>query len=579
MEEIKEKISYKISKILEKLMQPAKTNDINIKELFEEPKSSEMGDFALPCFKLSKPLKKSPKEIADILMQALSNEDLNKYEVDRIESVSGYLNFFIDNFKITERILKEILEKKEKYILTNIGDGKTVCIDYSSPNIAKPFHIGHLRSTVIGSSLCKINKALGYNVIGINYLGDFGTQFGFVIEGYKRWEKKYDLTTNPIKQLVEIYVRISELAKEDESIKDKARENFKKLEEGDKEITKLWKRFRDLSLEEYKKIYDRLDISFDSYNGESYYNDKMKEVIDILINQNILIESNGAKVVMLENQEVPCMILKSNGSTTYATRDLAAILDRSKTYDFTKCLYLTGYEQLLHFNQIFEVAKYIVNNKYVKGLIHVPFGMVLGAGGKKLSTRKGVTSTIEDVIDEVVKKAKDILISKQKTTEDIDEIADIIGIGAIIFNDLKNSRIKDEVFDMDEMLRFEGETGPYVQYTYVRTNSILIKAGFKENMLEHACFNLLKEKTEIELIKKLLKSKEVVVLAGTENEPSIITKYVTELASLFSKYYNEYQIICADSKLQNARLALVYATNIIIKECLNLLGIKCPKNM
>ena len=570
MEEIKLNVSSKLSEILNLSLDEV----INI---IEEPKESNLGDFALPCFKLAKLYKKAPNIIAEDLKEKLVN--INILGIENIETVSGYLNFFTDKKLITKGIINEIIDKKEEYILSNDGVGKTICIDYSSPNIAKPFHIGHLRSTVIGSALCKINKALGYNVVGINYLGDFGTQFGYVIEGYKRWGKDYDLTTNPIKKLVEIYVKINELAADDESVKDLARQNFKKLEEGDEEIVSLWKRFRDLSLEEYKRIYDRLDIQFDSFDGEAYYNDKMEEVINILNDKNVLVESEGAKVVNLKNEQVPCMILKTNGSTTYATRDLAAILDRTRRYDFSRCLYLTGYEQTLHFNQVFEVAKYIVDEKFVSGLTHVPFGMVLGAGGKKLSTRKGASATIEDVIDEVIEKAKDILVKKGKVKENIDQVANCVGIGAVIFNDLKNSRIKDEVFDMDEMLKFEGETGPYVQYTYVRTNSILNKAEIDLSKISNIDYSLLDKKEEIELIKLLAKIKDIIKQASIQSEPSILTRYLVDVASLFSKYYNEYQIIVEEESLKQARLTLVYATNIILKEGLKLLGIKCPNNM
>ena len=393
MDNIKENISSKLASVL----------DMDKKQIIaniEKPKDSAMGDFAYPCFRLAATFRKAPNIIAEEIKEKLETID----GVSKIEVVSGYINFFADNNKVTESVLKEILAAKDDSLKSSEGEGKTVCVDYSSPNIAKPFHIGHLRSTVIGAALVKIYKSLGYNVVGINHLGDFGTQFGYVIEGYKRFGKDYDLTKEPIKKLVEIYVKINEMAKEDEAIVESARKNFALLEAGDKETVELWERFRSLSLEEYKKIYDILGITFDSYNGEAFYNDKMGEIVDILILKDKLVESEGAKVVELETEKVPCMILKTNGSTTYATRDLAAILYRARTYDYTKCLYLTGYEQMLHFKQIFETAKYIVDDKYVNGLIHVPFGMVLGPGGKKLSTRKGASTTIKDVIDEAVEK-------------------------------------------------------------------------------------------------------------------------------------------------------------------------------
>ncbi len=567
MDSIKLNIATAIAKVLDK----------EVDEIFnsmETPKDNKMGDFAYPCFKLASVFKKAPIMIANDIKDKLGEVD----GVSKVEVVAGYLNFFADNSVVVETTVKNILNKKDACYNLEEGVGKTICVDYSSPNIAKPFHIGHLRSTVIGSALVKIYKALGYNVVGINHLGDFGTQFGYVIEGYKRFGQNIDLTEEPIKKLVEIYVKINEMAKEDEAIVEKARENFARLEAGDEEIVALWSKFRELSLEEYKRIYDILGITFDSYNGEAFYNDKMGEVVDILRNSGKLVPSEGAQVVELETEKVPCMILKTNGSTTYATRDLAAILYRARTYDYTKCLYLTGYEQNLHFKQIFETAKYIVDEKYIPGLVHVPFGMVLGPGGKKLSTRKGASTTIKDVIDEAIEKAKQVLEAKGKTGEEAEKIAKAVGIGAVIFNDLKNNRIKDEIFDLDEMLKFEGETGPYVQYTYVRTNSIINKAGY-EPTIEDVKAELLTAQEEIELVKLLAMASNVLKQAANENEPSVITRYIIDVASAFSKYYNECQIIVEDEALRNARLALVKATGYVLKNGLNILGITAPDKM
>ena len=567
MDNIKQNIADALAKVLEK-----DTNEILIS--IEKPKDSSMGDFAYPCFRLASVMKKAPMLIAEELKEKIG--DISG--VTDVQVVSGYLNFYADNNYVIETTLKEILSKQDDCYNLTEGKGKTICVDYSSPNIAKPFHIGHLRSTVIGAALVKIYKALGYNVVGINHLGDFGTQFGYVIEGYKRFGKDYDLTEEPIKKLVEIYVKINEMAKEDESIVEKARENFARLEAGDEEIVALWSKFRELSLEEYKKIYDILGITFDSYNGEAFYNDKMDEIVNILKNKNKLVPSEGAQVVELETEKVPCMILKTNGSTTYATRDLAAILYRARTYDFTKCLYLTGSEQILHFKQIFETSKYIVDENYTKGLVHVPFGMVLGPGGKKLSTRKGASATIKDVINEAVEKAIQVLESKGKTGEEAVSIANAVGIGAIIFNDLKNNRIKDEIFDLDEMLKFEGETGPYVQYTYVRTNSIIKKAGYEPDYL-NADYSVLNVKEEIELVKLLANAKNILKQAAEEYEPSILTRYIIDVASMFSKYYNECQIIVEDEALRNARLTLVKATGYVLKNGLQMLGINAPDKM
>ena len=567
MDSIKLNIAEAIAKVLEK----------ETEEVFaaiEKPKDSSMGDFAYPCFKLASVFKKAPIMIANEIKEKLGDVE----GVSKVEVVAGYLNFFADNTVVVETTVKNILNKKDACYNLEEGVGKTICIDYSSPNIAKPFHIGHLRSTVIGSALVKIYKALGYNVVGINHLGDFGTQFGYVIEGYKRFGANIDLTEEPIKKLVEIYVKINEMAKVDEEIVEKARDNFARLEAGDPEIVALWSKFRELSLEEYKRIYDILGITFDSYNGEAFYNDKMGEIVDILRNSGKLVPSEGAQVVELETEKVPCMILKTNGSTTYATRDLAAILYRARTYDYSKCLYLTGYEQNLHFKQIFETAKYIVDEKYVPGLVHVPFGMVLGPGGKKLSTRKGASTTIKDVIDEAIEKAKQVLEAKGKTGEEADKIAKAVGIGAVIFNDLKNNRIKDEIFDLDEMLKFEGETGPYVQYTCVRTNSIINKAGYEPTEVDVKA-ELLTSPEEIELVKLLALAPNMLKQAANENEPSVITRYIIDVASAFSKYYNECQIIVEDEALRNARLALVKATGYVLKNGLNMLGIEAPEKM
>ena len=567
MDNIKYNIAVEIAKILEQ-------DVTNILASIEKPKMSNMGDFAFPCFRLASVLKKAPPVIANEIKDKLDKID----GVSKIEVVAGYINFFADSTEVIQTVVGDILKEQDECYKLEEGVGKTICIDYSSPNIAKPFHIGHLRSTVIGAALVKIYKALGYNVVGINHLGDFGTQFGYVIEGYKRFGANYDLSTEPIKKLVEIYVKINEMAKEDEEIVNAARRNFALLEAGDKETVALWEKFRSLSLEEYKKIYDILGITFDSYNGEAFYNDKMDEIVDMLISKDKLVESEGAKVVELETEKVPCMILKTNGSTTYATRDLAAILYRARTYDYTKCLYLTGYEQMLHFKQVFETAKYIVDEKHITGLIHVPFGMVLGPGGKKLSTRKGASTTIKDVIDEAVDKAYQVLEAKGKTGEEAEKIASSVGIGAVIFNDLKNNRIKDEIFDLDEMLKFEGETGPYVQYTYVRTNSIMKKAGVElsENDID---LSVITAKEEIDLVKLLANRKNIVKEAVKDNEPSILTRYIIDVASSFSKYYNECQIIVDDEKLKLARLALVKATGFVLKNGLNMLGINAPEKM
>lgn len=571
MEEIKNIIASNIADSLGK-----KVEIEEIKSKIEVPKDKENGDFSYPCFNLAKILRNSPVNIANqIKKKIICDKVINKVEV-----VNGYLNFYLDNSDITKNVLYDIIDKKEKYGYTNIGNKEKVCIDYSSPNIAKPFHLGHLRTTVIGRAINNLYKEIGYNTIAINYLGDWGRQFGLVIEGYKRFKNEYNIEKDPLHALSDMYVRANNLAKDDENVMDMARDNFKKLEQGDEEYLKLWKYFRELSLKEYNRIYDILGCKFDSYNGEAYYNDKMNEVIDILDKKKVLVESQGAKVVELGKGEPPCIIVKSNGSTIYATRDLAAILDRARTYDYVKSIYVTSYEQIHHFKQIFKVAEYIVDKKYTEGLIHVPYGMVRLKTGK-MSTREGTVVYLQDLIEDAINKSKEVLEEKESNIENKDLVAKQIGVGALIFNNLKTSKIKDIVFDLDEMLKFDGETGPYVQYTYVRTKSILEKAGFNiDNInINNIQLELLNSVNEIELVKKIDKFSEIIKKAALDTEPSILTRYLIEVATLFSRFYNNNQVIVQDKKLQEARCLLVYATGIVVKKGLSILGIECPNKM
>ena len=565
----KKVIAYKISKVI----------DIDEKEIegyIEVPSNKEMGDYSFPCFRLAKVLKKSPQIIAEELKEKLIFEN---EEITKVEVVNGYLNFFINNLQLVKEVLKEIDEKKDKYGSSDMGKGKNVVVDYSSPNIAKPFHIGHLRSTVIGNSLYKTYKFLGYNCIGINHLGDYGTQFGKLIEGYKRWGSEYNIEENPIDELTKIYVRINNLCKEDESVLEECRNNFKKLEEKNEYCVKLWNKFRELSLKEFQRIYDLLDVHFDSLNGEAFYSDKMDEVIDILEKTGRLVESEGARVIELEEKQIPpCIIQKSNGSTTYATRDLAAILYRARNYDFDKALYLTSYEQILHFNQVFEVAKLLgLDEKYTNNLIHVPFGMIQLKSGK-MSTREGNVVKLEDLLKESISRVKEIIEKKNPELEDKEKIAETIGIGAVIFNDLYNSRMKDEIFDWDEMLNFNGETGPYLQYIYVRTNSILKKAGYIPE-LKDVDAQELNDEGAINIIKILYSFEDVIKQAAEKNEPYIIARYLINLAQAFSSYYNDHKIIVNDKKVQNSRLYITYGVNLVLKTGAMLLGMKMPERM
>ena len=553
------------------------TNIENISQYIEIPTKSDMGDYSLPCFKLAKELKKAPKLIATEIKDKLN---LSSDIVEKVDVVNGYLNFYVNSQTQTKSLFEEIENKKEKYGSSNMGENKTIVIDYSSPNIAKPFHIGHLRPTVIGGALYKIYKFLGYNVVGVNHLGDYGTQFGKLIEGYKRWGNEYDIEKNPIDELTKIYVRINNLCKEDESVLEECRNNFKKLEEKDPYCVELWQKFRDLSLKEFQKVYDLLGVQFDSWNGEAFYSDKMQEVIDKLESTGKLVESEGAKVINLDYLNMPpCIIEKTNGSTTYATRDLAAILYRARTYDFSKAIYVTSYEQILHFKQIFEVAKLLgLDKKYTDNLIHVPFGMVMLKTGK-MSTREGNVIKLEELLNEAISRSKAIIEEKNPNLENKDEVAKKVGIGAVIFNDLYNSRIKDEIFDWDIMLNFNGETGPYLQYTYVRTKSILDKVNNVIPMAKDVDVSILKDSASNNLIKKMYMFKDEIKQAAEKNEPYIISRYLIEISKLFSSFYNDNKIICDDIRVQNARIYLTYCTNTILKAGSNLLGIQMPVKM
>ena len=568
MIDFKDKIAEEISKVLELTKE-------ELKEYIEIPKDTKMGDYALPCFKLAKEMKKSPVIIANEIKEKI--EMPNKY-ISKIEAVNGFLNIFINNEILIENVLDEMESKKENYGSSNIGNGKNIIVEYSSPNIAKPFHVGHLRTTVIGRALYNMYKFLGYNTIGINHLGDWGTQFGKLIEGYKRFGNEYNLEENPIDKLTEIYVRINELCKEDESVLDDCRNNFKKLEDGDEYCTQVWQKFKDLSLKEFQRIYDILDVHFDSNNGESFYSDKMQEVVDILRKNNKLLESQGAEIVDLEYKNMPpLMVTKSNGSTTYATRDLAAILYRARTYDFDKCIYVVAYEQNLHFKQVFEVAKFLdLDEKYTNGLIHVPYGMVRLKTGK-MSTREGTLIKLEDILKEAVTRAKAIIEEKNPNIEGKDDIAKKVGIGAVIFNDLLNNIIKDEVFDWDIMLNFQGETGPYIQYMYVRTKSILEKENYVMNKDLVDISEL--EEHGIELIKQIYSFNDIVKQAVDKNEPSIISRYLIDVAKLYSSFYNDNKIIVEDEKIKNTRLCLTYMVGNVLKIGTGLLGMEMPDRM
>ena len=568
-------INYKneISKIISESI-----NGVEIlPEYIEIPKYANNGDFAFPCFRLAKELKKSPIAIAEEIKQ---NIKLDNNLIEKMDVVGGYLNFYTNKENFAKEVLEEVNAKQENYGSSKIGENKNIVIDYSSPNIAKPFHIGHLRSTVIGGALYNIYKFLGYNTIGINHLGDWGTQFGKLIEGYKRWGSEYNIEENPIDELTKIYVRINALCKEDERVLEECRNNFKKLEDGDKYCTEIWNKFRKLSLEEFQRVYDLLGSKFDSWNGEAFYSDKMDEVVEILEKTGKLEESEGARIINLEYAKIdtPCIIGKTNGSTTYATRDLAAIMYRARTYNFDKALYVTSYEQVLHFKQVFEVAKLLgLDEKYTKGLEHVPFGMVQLKTGK-MSTREGNIIKLEDLLNESITRAQKIIEEKNSELEDKEDVAKKVGIGAIIFNDLANSRIKDEIFDWDAILNFQGETGPYIQYMYVRTKSVLEKAGYIPEYNEPLVKNLL-DKDSMNVINLIYQFEDTLIQVTEKNEPSILSRYLINLAKEYSSFYNNNKIITEDKNVQDARLYLTYAVGNILKTGANLLGIQMPNKM
>lgn len=549
-----------------------------IKSYIEVPKDVKNGDYAFPCFRLAKVLKKAPLVIAQEIKEKIEFEGIKNDSIKQIEIAGGYLNFYINKNIITQNVINEIANEKE-YGRSKIGEGKNIVIDYSAPNIAKPFHIGHLKTTVIGGALYNIYKYLGYNVTGVNHLGDYGTQFGKLIEGYKMWGKDYDLSENAIDKLAEIYKRINELCNEDEKVLEACRENFRLLENGDEYCTKLWQEFKDISIKEFQKIYDLLGSKFDSWNGEAFYADKTDEVIKLIKESGKLQESEGAMIVDLSDKgiETPCIICKSNGSTIYATRDLAAILYRARTYDFDKCIYVVAYEQNLHFKQVFEVAKFLdLDEKYTNGLIHVPYGMVRLKTGK-MSTREGTLIKLEDILKEAVTRAKAIIEEKNPNIEGKDDIAKKVGIGAVIFNDLSNNIIKDEVFDWDIMLNFQGETGPYIQYMYVRTKSILEKENYVMNKDLVDISEL--EEHGIELIKQIYSFNDIVKQAVDKNEPSIISRYLIDVAKLYSSFYNDNKIIVEDEKIKNTRLCLTYMVGNVLKIGTGLLGMEMPDRM
>lgn len=547
-----------------------------IKDYIEVPPDKNMGDYAFPCFRLAKTLKKAPPIIAEEIKEKI---EIDSNLISKFEVAGGYLNFFVNNEALVKDVLSQIDRYKENYGSSYIGQDKRIVVEYSSPNIAKPFHIGHLRNTIIGNSLYKIYKFLGYHVIGINHLGDYGTQFGKLIEGYKRWGDEYDIVKDPINELTKIYIRINDACKEDETILEACRDNFKKLEDGDDYCTELWTWFKNESLKEFQRIYDLLDVKFDSLNGEAFYADKMDEIEKILDDAKVTKISEGAKIVDLDDKGLGvCMIRKSNDSTTYATRDLAAIKYRADNYDFDKCLYVVAYEQALHFKQIFEVAKYLgIPEKCVNGLEHVQYGMTRLSTGK-MSTREGTAIKVNDLLEEAISRTTKIIEEKNPDMEQKEENAKKIGIGALIFNNLSSTLIKDQVFDWDSVLSFQGDTGPYIQYVYVRTNGVLENVGYIPKF-EDVDTSILLDEASVDVVNTLYKFGDVLVSVTEKNEPSLLARYLLELAQKYTYFYNENKVLVDDKKIKDARSYLTYCVQIVIKTGCGLLGMEMPTKM
>ncbi|MED4601757.1 arginine--tRNA ligase [Paenibacillus validus] len=543
-------------------------------EWIEYPPNPQMGDLSLPCFKLSKQLRKAPQAIAEELQQGWGEHPA----VERVEAVAGYLNVFLNKASFAADVVSEVLAQGERFGSQNIGEGRSVVIDFSSPNIAKSFHIGHLRSTVIGRALYNIFKFLGYNSVGVNHLGDWGTQFGKLIVAYKLWGDEAAVEAGGIDELQRLYVKFHDEADVKPELEDEARAWFVKLEQGDEEAHKLWRWFVEISLKEFHKMYDLLGVKFDSYAGESFYNDKMAAVLEELKTKQLLEEDDGALLVKLEDYNMPpALMVKKDGGTLYHTRDVTAAIYRKHTYDFEKAVYVTDAGQSLHFQQWFKVIE-LMGYDWAKQLVHVPFGKV-SLEGAKLSTRKGNVINLEELLTKAIEKTREIIEEKNPELENKEEVARQVGVGAVVFNDLSNNRIKDIVFSWDEALNFEGETGPYVQYAHARACSILRRAGAVDTA--SAKLELLTEPAEQGLVRELHLFKERVVQAMDKLEPSIISRYLIDLAQVFNRFYKECPILKADvnADVQAARLALTKATTVALTNGLALIGLDAPEKM
>ncbi len=549
-------------------------DDVSLEEILAmvtPAKDTTVADWAFPCFKFAKALRKAPVVIANDIVSAIVKPDF----IASIESVNGYVNFKLSKLNYVKGVMDTALLAKAGYGDSTVGEGKTVCIDYSSINIAKPFHMGHLSATVIGASLYRIYKKLGYNVVGINHLGDWGTQFGKLIVAFKMWGDKEDVNARGINSLLEIYVKFHKVAEEKPELNDEARAWFKKIEDGNEEAMALFLWFKEVTLKDVAKIYDRLHVTFDSYNGESFYNDKMQPVLDELEQKGLTKISEGATIVEFPNEEMtPCLVKRADGATLYATRDMAAAFYRKNTYDFYKCLYVVAYQQNLHFKQLFKVID-MMGHEWSKDMVHVPFGMVSIEGGK-LSSRGGNVVFVEDVLDNAKARALEIINEKNAELDNKENVAEMIGTGAVVFGVLTGNRIKDISFSYDRVLNFDGETGPYVQYTYARCNSLIEKIATNSSEMD---YSTLEKPEAYELIKLIDRYPDVLVDASIKYEPSMVTRHLLAIAGQFNKFYIEQNISNSPDGEKNARLAVVNIVRDIIGGGMSLLGIECPVKM
>ena len=543
-----------------------------IGNLIETPPNPEMGDYAFPCFRLAKTLRKAPQMIASDVAAAIEKPD----SIEKIEVQGAYVNFFTNKSMYIEGVIAR--STPDTFGSSTEGEGKTICIDYSSPNVAKNFHVGHLRTTVIGNSLYKIFSKLGYKVERINHLGDWGTQFGKLIVAYKRWGSEEAVKEKGIEELMRIYVLFHEEAEKNPELEDEAREWFHKMEIGNEEALSIWKWFFDISLEEFNRVYKLMGVEFDHYTGESFYRNMTDDVVKELTEKGLLQDSEGAKIVDLSEYDMaPCLVLKKDGSSIYGTRDIAAVEYRKKTYNFVKCLYVTGQEQRLHFRQVFKVMELLGNDWAKDGLVHIPYGLV-SLGGEKLSTRGGNVIYAEDILLEAISKIKEIIEEKNPELADKDEVARIVGVGAVVFNDLYNQRIKDVSFKWEHLLNFEGETGPYVQYTYARCSSVLRKIP---DYSDDKAFDgsLVSDPASVELVKMIEKFPGTVKEASERYEPSVVARYAVDLAQAFNKFYTDNKINVEDDAVKFSRCRLVSITRRILKDSLDLLGIGVVEEM